>query len=66
MAMEIVRDDSAREQLAFAIRRIPTNFIFHRRTLFVPVTTCRAPYSTVTDLARFLGLSTSVPRAQAV
>lgn len=26
----------------------------------------RLPYSTVTDLAKFLGLSTSVPLAQAV
>lgn len=29
-------------------------------------TTVRPPYSTVTLLARFLGLSTSVPRAHAV
>ena len=37
-----------------------------RRPLLDPVPHARASHSTVTLLARFRGLSTSVPRAQAV
>lgn len=37
-----------------------------RLFLFMALNLLSRPYSTVTDLARLRGLSTSVPRAQAV
>lgn len=44
----------------------PTNFIQVRPTLFLGVITVLVIYSTVTDLARLRGLSTSVPFFSAV
>jgi len=50
-----------RGQRPLLSHQTPTNFIRIRRTLFAPVTRQTFPYSTVTLLAKFRGLSTSVP-----
>ena len=52
----------------FASCRFLTAFIFKLQLLFIRSSgkSSSSGHSTVTDFARFLGLSTSVPRAQAV
>lgn len=60
-----VCDDPVRKRLY----SLGKDFIPQERTLFPSYKISAGlapPYSTVTDFARFLGLSTSVPRAQAV
>lgn len=60
------RQDAAGQGVAsFRDLALPTNFIFHRLTLFVPVIEASAHHSTVTDFARLRGLSTSVPLTRA-
>ena len=61
---KLIRADLTEEMDRSAVSRVGLRIM----SSFVHkgISKTRLPYSTVTDFARFLGLSTSVPRASAV